>query len=241
MFKKNPKGKIQTFFSLQSNHFKIAFFIILVSIAVAGTVTSVYYFIQYRALKANPNIEEQKEVDRVVKTLGKMMLLPTDETPTIATITDKDKLKNQQFFSNAENGDILLAYNKALEAIIYRPSIHKIIAVAPIVNTPEQETAQKTPTPTTITGPKIAYYNGTETIGLSGQVEKKILSTHPDYQTGVIVNAAKKDYKKTLVIDISGTHTKEANDIVTLLGATLSPLPKGEVRPDADILIISGK
>jgi hypothetical protein len=88
---------------------------------------------------------------------------------------------------------------------------------------------------------KIAYYNGTESVGLSAQLEKKVTSTFPNYQTGGIKNATRNDFKETLIVDMSGTHSKEANNIATLLGAKVAPFPEGEVRPDADILVIAGK
>ena len=168
------------------------------------------------------------------------MELPTDETPTIATIADKDKLKDQPFFSKAENGDKILAFNKAMLAILYRPSVNKIINVAPIID--QRAGVQPTkPTAQISSGLKISYYNGTETVGLSGQAEKAVKTAYATYQTVVLSNASKKDYKETLVIDLSGTHAKEAGEIASLLKGRVSPLPEGERKPDADILIISGK
>jgi len=223
---------------------KRLFFIILIVLAVGGTIGSVYYYRQYSALKANPNLEAQKETETLVTALGKLMELPSDETPTIATIQDKDKLKDQPFFAKAENGDKLLAYTKAMQAILYRPSANKIINVAPIVINQPEGTNQNKPVsvaPTTPAGLKIAYYNGTENVGLSGQAEKLIKSAYPNYQTATLTNAVKKDYKEIIVIDLSGTHNKEVGEIAKLLGGKISPLPEGENKPDADILIISGK
>ena len=60
------------------------------------------------------------------------MELPEGETPTVATISDKEKLTGQPFFKSPENGDILFAYTTAMKAILYRPSTNKIINVAPI-------------------------------------------------------------------------------------------------------------
>ncbi|MBI5022764.1 MAG: hypothetical protein HZC05_01180 [Candidatus Magasanikbacteria bacterium] len=121
--------------------------IIVLVLAIGGVIGSVYYYRQYQALKANPNLEAQRETEALVLTLGKLMELPADETPTVATITEKEKLKDQPFFAKAENGDKLLAYTKTQQAILYRPSINKIINVGPIViNQNQQEsTAQNEP------------------------------------------------------------------------------------------------
>lgn len=69
--------------------------------------------------------------------VGKLIALPADETPTIATVEDKTKLADQAFFSAAENGDKLLIYTKAQKAIVYRPSTNQIINVGPISIDPQ--------------------------------------------------------------------------------------------------------
>jgi len=214
--------------------------ILLIISAIGGVTTGVTYFRKYHALKANPNIEAQNEVQALVATVGKLMELPTDEVPTVATIADKEKLKNQTFFVKAENGDKILAFTKSRLAILYRPSVNKIINVAPIID--QGVEAQPTePTAQISAALKISYYNGTETIGLSGQVEKIVKTAYPNYQTVALNNAFKKKYTETLVIDLRGTHAKEAGEIAGLLKGRVSPLPEGESKPDADILIISGK
>jgi len=106
---------------------------LLVILAIGGVTTGVTYFRKYQALKADPTIEAQKETEALVATVSKLMELPTDETPTVATIADKEKLKDQPFFAKAENGDKILAFTKAMQAILYRPSTNKIINVAPIL------------------------------------------------------------------------------------------------------------
>ena len=72
------------------------------------------------------------EVSHLLQKVGTLILLPTSEQPTVATVSDKDKLKDQPFFTNAETGDKLIIYPNAKKAILYRPNINKIIEVAPV-------------------------------------------------------------------------------------------------------------
>lgn len=80
----------------------------------------------------NPKVVAEAEVKEITEKLGKLMVLPVGEEPTVATVLDKDKVKDQQFFANAENGDKVVIYSKAMKAILYRLSENKIIEVAPI-------------------------------------------------------------------------------------------------------------
>jgi hypothetical protein len=219
----------------------------VIFIAIGGVTLSAYYFNKYRTLKTNPNLEAQEETNNLVDSLSKLMELPTDETPTVATVVDKEKLKDQPFFANAQDGDKLLVYTKTMQAILYRPSTNKIINVAPIVveqqegveveqqkedNETESQTSSKI---------RIAYYNGTETTGLADEAEKTVTTSYPDFQTTTIENASKKDYNEILVIDLTEKYSKEAQQIATLLNGKVSSLPDEEVQPNADILVISGK
>jgi len=91
--------------------------LIIVLVIVAGS----YYSYQHRG----------GEVGQLTRKLTPYFQLPT-EKPSVATITDKNKLSSQSFFSQAENGDKLLIYTNAHEIVLYRPSIGKVIDIAPI-------------------------------------------------------------------------------------------------------------
>ncbi len=122
---------------------KVLFFGIIAVLVVAFGSTA-YFYVKYNNLKKDPNIEAKEDTARLVREVGKIMELPADETPTVATISDIEKLKDQAFFAKAENGDKLLAYGgKYMQAILYRPSIHKIINVAPIVPDGQSATAKQ--------------------------------------------------------------------------------------------------
>lgn len=76
--------------------------------------------------------QAQAEVDVLIAEVGKLLALPSDEKPTVATITDVEKLKEQTFFKNAMNNDKVLIYTKAKKAILYRPSEKKIVEVGAV-------------------------------------------------------------------------------------------------------------
>jgi hypothetical protein len=88
----------------------------------------------------------QAQVDATVARVGKLIALPTDEKPTVATVTDASKVKDQTFFQNAKNGDVVLIYTKAQKAILYDPSANIIVEVG-AVNINNQVVPAPTPTP----------------------------------------------------------------------------------------------
>lgn len=88
------------------------------------------------------------EVANLVYLVGKLIVLPTGEEPTIATVSDPTKLKDQLFFANAKIGDKVLIYQNALKAYLYSVSMNKLIEVAPI-----NVGASSTTTPATATTP----------------------------------------------------------------------------------------
>lgn len=81
---------------------------------------------------ANPQEAAKEETERLKQDVGALIELPANESPTVATVVDASKLKEQAFFANAQNGDRVLMFPQAKKAILYRPSTKKIIEVAPI-------------------------------------------------------------------------------------------------------------
>ncbi len=176
--------------------------------------------------------------------VGKHIMLPSNESPAMATVSDKTKLANQQFFSEAQNGDVLLIYNTSQKAILYRPSIDKIVNVttvnihtsAPVKNPSPTVSAQDvTPTPL-----KVAIYNGTQIAGLASKVEKQLIQQFPNI-TVVTKSNTTGSYTENLIVDLTDTRKTEANSIANLMKGTVSTLPKSEIKPASDILIIVGK
>ena len=113
---------------------KLGWVIIIIIILVFVAIPSYYFYSQYQKTQvllqgSNPSSENQAQT--VIGEVGKLMILP-QEQPSIATVSDVSQLPKLPFFANAKNGDKVLIYNAAGEAILYRPSINKIIDVAPV-------------------------------------------------------------------------------------------------------------
>lgn len=105
--------------------------VFLILFVIAGTAAA-YFYNRYRDLKENPQRLAEEEVQKVVAEVAKLIVLPEGEAPTVAKVTDVERLKSQPFFANAKNGDRVLIYTNARKAILYRPEEHKLIEVAPL-------------------------------------------------------------------------------------------------------------
>lgn len=107
--------------------------IIILIIFIVGLASLIFYFYKkYNEAIKNPEISIQEEKDNIVEKVGKLMELP-EENPLLATVTDKEKLKEQYFFSKAQNGDVVMVYSDSKKAILYRPSTNKIIEVSSLI------------------------------------------------------------------------------------------------------------
>lgn len=112
--------------------------VIMTVLFVGASGTAIYAYTLYqnsqkqihtlKNAKDSAKLETQKTIDAV----GKHILLPKDETPTIATVTDSKKLSSQSFFAKANNGDKVLIYTKSKKAILFNPKQNKVVEVAPI-------------------------------------------------------------------------------------------------------------
>ena len=102
-------------------------------IAVLALGTSSYYFYNEASmLKKDPNKTAKEDTDKLVAQIGKLIVLPEGETPTVVTVSDPEKLKDQAFFSRAKTGDKVLIYTNARKALLYDVENNKIVEVAPI-------------------------------------------------------------------------------------------------------------
>ena len=106
--------------------------IVLAVLAIIFAISTGYLFNKVSSQKIlapeSPDVEA-KNLEAIV---GKLIVLPIGETPTVATVSDPNALTSQAFFMNAKKGDRVLIYAKAKKAILYDPVLNKIINVAPL-------------------------------------------------------------------------------------------------------------
>lgn len=222
---------------------------LLIALAVAG-----YFYYQYKHVV--PAAPEADEIENLTKAIGDVLELPAGETPTLATVTDREKLAEQPFFQRAENGDKVLIYSASGRAILYRPSTKKIVDMTTVnVNTnqaPEttpaaQEQAplqpvgeQAAPAATAPVVTRIALYNGSTTVGATNGMEAQIKQVFTDTAVVSKDKASRSDYSGNVIVDLSGKNAEFAKSLSESLGGVVGTLPAGESVPEADVLIIVG-
>lgn len=109
------------------------FVIVLAVLAVVFAGSSFYFYKELSAIKKDPQVLARDEVTKIVALVGKLIMLPDKEVPTVVTVMDPEILKTQDFFLNAKKGDKVLIYVDAKKAILYNIETNKIINVAPVV------------------------------------------------------------------------------------------------------------
>ncbi len=224
---------------------KISWSVITLSLMLIAALGVAGYF--YYQLKWSQKVETGEEIKDITTTIGQFIELPSDETPTLATVTDREKLADQTFFLKAENGDKVLIYSNSGKAILYRPNTKKVIdmttvnvakteALAP--NTPSPEVPQETVPEKQATTAVI--YNGSTKVGATLAIEEQIGKAFEGLTVVEKESAQKKDYQGIIVVDIKGEYKADAEKLASLLGATVANLPEGETAPEADLLVIVG-
>lgn len=106
---------------------------IIFAVVLIGFLSFQYINTRNELKKArDPQAAAKNEATELAKKIGKVADLPTNERPTVATVSDKEKLQTQPFFERVKNGDKVLVYTKSGRAVLYRPSTNLIIEYAPI-------------------------------------------------------------------------------------------------------------
>lgn len=222
-------------------YFQLTFLVPLLLVFLVAVAAGGYYLYSERTKEKDVAAVDPALIEKV----GSLIELPAGETPTLATVSDVTKLQGQPFFARAQNGDKVLIYQIARKAILYRPGTGKIVEVGPVNTTPQSPTSEvagssSAATPTQAAPANVALYNGTNTTGLTRAAERVLSGQGAAVQVTTRGDAKGKVYKETIVVEINGTEA-QAEAIAEALNAKVAPLPQGETRPNADILVILGE
>lgn len=91
-------------------------------------------------LKLNSKTQNLNSVNVIKSRVSRLYELPSNEEPALATVTNSQKLTSI-FSGKVKDGDRVLIYQKNKKAIVYRPSLNKIVDVEPVtIDAPPSQT-----------------------------------------------------------------------------------------------------
>lgn len=210
--------------------------------------TTAFFYFQYRSvlgeskkILSTTTMTKAQMLQSMLDKLGKIAEIPTDDTPTIATVSDITKLKDNPFFADAQNGDKVFIFQSTGKAYLYRPSTDKIININSVnfINQGNHATSEANLSGSETT-PNVVILNSTTVPNLTLSAQKKISNS------GISVNVinradANNTYDATLVVDLTGVHPQDAEKIANAVHGIVGALPSGETATaSADILVILG-
>ena len=127
--------------------------VIILAVLLVAAAGAAFYFYKKSLPVQSSGQASREEIKALGAKVGRLIVLPRGEDPTVATVVEPEKLIDQPFFANAQKGDKVLIYAGAKKAILYNPESNKIIEVAP-VNIGDLPAATATVSPATTTAPK---------------------------------------------------------------------------------------
>lgn len=104
-------------------------FIAIIAICFGGF----FYYKLNKIQNISAGETKQKEIDTIISKVSHLYLIPNGEIPTVATVSDPAI----SFFKLSEKGDKVLIFSKSGRAVLYRPSIDKIVEIVSVKNTLE--------------------------------------------------------------------------------------------------------
>ena len=122
---------------LTGNYFGI---LLLASIVFLGS--TVYLGYELYEMK-KPALSAEEKVRGLMAEVSQAIILPQDELPKVAKVADASQLNNQPFFTHAQTGDDILIFENAKKAILWRPSIKRVVEVSSLVTPGTSESTEE--------------------------------------------------------------------------------------------------
>ncbi len=221
--------------------------ILLWALLILAVAAFAWSYMNYRSVKEeiavlkDPNLASQlnqQQTEALLEKVGKLMVLPSEKNPVVATINDVETLAStQDFYTPANNGDKLIIFQTARKAIIFDEDGNKIVNVGPIFFS-DQATAVPTTEADRLT---IELRNGTATSGTTVGIRDRLMANYSFNVTrlGKAANTSYTGY--TLVDTTNGAKPELVQALQQELGARVTTeLPEGEAAARAEIVILIG-
>lgn len=199
-------------------------------------ITSIIVFVVFVGISAlwlnarssNPG---KADLSSVKQQVGRLMLLPTDEEPTLATVIDKSQISDPFLKSKAKNGDDVLVYSKNQLVIIFRPSIKKIAAIGTLAVDPALSEAKAS---------TLTVLDGGNNPGKEQKIIADIKTTYPEIKItdGGIAN--RHDFPYTIVIDNTNQKDNLVDALDKVTGGRRGVIPISEQKAATDLMVIVG-
>jgi hypothetical protein len=183
-------------------------------------------------IAGNHGTLDQKELGRVKAKVGALMILPTDEEPTLATVEDNTKLADSFLKSKAENGDKVLIYIKNHMVIIYRPKVNKIAAVGSVSSDPALPEAN---------GATLTVMDGAEDPAKTQTIIANIRAAYPDLKVTDGGMSNRHDFPTTIVIDNTDQKDNLVDALAKITSGKRGVVPLSEGKASTELEIIVGK
>lgn len=208
----------------------------LLAIAMGGSA----FFVQQWLFVA-PDSDRQRAA--ILSAIERHMIVPADDTPVVATVTDADLLRAQQpFFANAQNGDQLVLFPNAAQAVLYSPQRDIIVNVGHTNDSAVSQAhhAQNPPAEQehAIT---LDIRNGSGRTGEAGYAQEQ-LAGDSRYVVSTVGNAAHDEYSSSVLVErMSGLDASAVDALAARFNASVvSSLPVYEAPSQADLVLILG-
>jgi hypothetical protein len=172
----------------------------------------------------------KSDLKSVESRVGKLMLLPKDEQPTLATVENKNSIKDKFLASHSKNGDRVLIYTKNQMVVIYRPSINKIAAVGTVTQDPAFNEAQNA---------TMTIMDGANDADKTQTIINKIKTAYPSIK---ITNGGKapRDFPYTIIIDNSNQKDDLVFSLVNIISGKKGVVPLGLDKANTDLMVVVG-
>ncbi len=175
--------------------------------------------------------KSQVDIANVKAAVSKLMILPSNEEPTLASVQDKSKLADEFLRSKTENGDKVLVYTDNHLVIVYRPSIQKIAAVG-VANVDPAYPESK--------GATIVVLDGSNNPVKTRQIIDSIKKAYPESKVTDGGKTNKQDFQTTIIIDNTNQKDYLVEALVVKLPGKRGVVPLSEAKTESDIEVIVG-